>query len=176
MKVHSAHPHRIATYDERGVQTTGGEVVLVLLEFCPGGSIEDHLGQLRGVTETMTFRAGGDRDHGRPRTNRGSLGPPAVGPKTDKQITTGAYSASRVENGEMSKLEKGSITSEACERKAGVMDGGGTIDLRVTARRLEIWVRQVCAHPATTRGCASRRCLGTDVNRSVGWVFTNHKI
>lgn len=175
VRVHSAYPHRIATYDERGVQTTGGEVVLVLLEFCPGGSIEDHLVQLRSVTETTASRGGGDRDQNRPQTNRDSLGTPAVEPKRNKQIRTGDNSASRAEDGQRSKLEKGSITSDACERKAGVMDLGGTVDPRVTARRLEIWVRQVRAHPATACESASRKYLGADATRSMGWVGTYHK-
>lgn len=55
VKVHSAHPHRIATYDERGVQTTGGEVVLVLTDFCPGGTVEEYLRRIssRGATDTV---------------------------------------------------------------------------------------------------------------------------
>lgn len=43
VNIKSAHPHRIATYDERGEQTTGDAVVLVLVEFCAGGSLEDYL-------------------------------------------------------------------------------------------------------------------------------------
>ncbi|CAM9792577.1 unnamed protein product [Ascophyllum nodosum] len=41
--VYSAHPHRITTYDESGVQTTGGLVVLLLTEFCSGGSLQGNL-------------------------------------------------------------------------------------------------------------------------------------
>ena len=149
MKVHSAHPHRIATYDERGVQTTGGEVVLVLLEFCPGGSIEDHLGLLRGETETAVARGGGGRDRNRSQTNGGSLGTPAVGPKSKTHFTTGADSVSRAEDGE-GRLLEGSIISHASERKTGVLDRVGTTAARVPARRLEVWVRQVRARPSTT--------------------------
>lgn len=155
VKVHSAHPHRIATYDERGVQTTGGEVVLVLLEFCPGGSIEDHLGLLRGVTETTNAAGEGggrDRDSDRSRTNRDSLGTLAVEPRRKRQYTTGDNWVSRAEEGEGSLIE-GSIVSDASERKAEVVDRVGAIAPAVPARRLEVWVRQVraCAPTPTCK-------------------------
>lgn len=112
-----------------------------MLEFCPGGSIEDHLGLLRGVTETTAAAAGGgggrDGDRDRSRTNRDSLGTPAVGPKQKRHNT-------RAEEGEGSLLE-GSIVSDASARKAEVVDRVGAIAPAVPARRLEVWVRQVRA-------------------------------
>lgn len=164
MKVHSAHPHRIATYDERGVQTTGGEVVLVLLEFCPGGSIEDHLALLRGTTQTAGARGGGDettrarggggRSIDGSQINRDSLSTPAVGPKSKQPFTTEGNPVSRVEDDE-GRLQgvptNSGAGSERQERNKGVSRDGGVVDRvgavapRVLSRRLEVWVRQVRA-------------------------------
>lgn len=54
VRVKSAHPHRIATYDEFGEQTTGGTVVLILVEYCAGGSLQQHL-------QLLTTQSGGGR-------------------------------------------------------------------------------------------------------------------
>ncbi|CAM9362061.1 unnamed protein product, partial [Scytosiphon promiscuus] len=130
VKMRSAHSHRIATYDERGVQTTGGTMVLVQAEFCAGGSLEEHLNQLLAPSRTGATGGGGrggigaSRGHG-----NGSYDGQVMGPRRNKVYTPEAESLLKVE-----EFEQGGQK----ERR-----GESVRPARYLARRLEVWVRQV---------------------------------
>lgn len=156
MKVHSAHPHRIATYDERGVQTTGGVVVLIQEEFCSGGSLQDHLNLVLGArSDGGGGVSGGKR---RPPSEGGSYDREVMGPRSRKVYTPEAESMLKAEK-EEKKRRSAKLVAAAPSAASNV---GGAKMLPWTgspgtavgppqggsfARRLEVWVQQVTERP-----------------------------
>ncbi|CAM9461013.1 unnamed protein product [Pylaiella littoralis] len=148
VKVHSAHPHRIATYDERGVQTTGGAVVLIQEEFCSGGSLQDHLSLLLG-----TRSSGGGGGKRRPPSEGGSYDREVMGPRSRKVYTPEAESMLQVEEEEQKRRSARLVAAAAAAAPAAASKvGSGKVlpcperpgtATGVFARRLELWVRQV---------------------------------
>ncbi|CAB1111168.1 unnamed protein product [Ectocarpus sp. CCAP 1310/34] len=134
VKMHSAHPHRIATYDERGVQTTGGEVVLIQAEFCAGGSLQNHLNLLLGSSgETSTAGRSFDRE-------------------VERRIvyTPEAESMLKAEEEEKKRQQARNAPSPTANKIAGrsvpwrePLGTGGAAQGGTLSQRLEVWVRQV---------------------------------
>ena len=160
--MHSAHPHRLATYDARGVQTTGGKGVLIQAEFCPGGTLQDHLkllldarnrGGERAVTSSTDRRYDGcDRE--------------VIGPKSRKVYTPEAELMAKAEEEKRRRRSlQTAATATATAAGAATKKPSGELPLtgenrrRVAvlpdenlARRLEIWMRQVCRLNRSTTG------------------------
>ncbi|CAM9605383.1 unnamed protein product [Ectocarpus sp. 13 AM-2016] len=134
VKMHSAHPHRIATYDERGVQTTGGKVVLIQAEFCAGGSLQNHLNLLLGSSgETSTAGRSFDREVER-----------------RKVYTPEAESMLKAEEEEKKRQKARNAPSPTANKIAGrsvpwrePLGTRGAAQGGTLSQRLEVWVRQV---------------------------------
>ncbi|CBJ27288.1 Serine/threonine-protein kinase Nek3 (NimA-related protein kinase 3) [Ectocarpus siliculosus] len=134
VKIHSAHPHRIATYDERGVQTTGGKVVLIQAEFCAGGSLQNHLNLLLGSSgETSTAGRSFDREVER-----------------RKVYTPEAESMLKAEEEEKKRRKATNAPSSTANKIAGrsvpwrePLGTRGAAQGGTLSQRLEVWVRQV---------------------------------
>lgn len=124
VRIISAHPHRIATYDQVGEQTIGGAVVVVLVEFCPGGSLQDHLivleegqrGESVGVDGGKGLKERGQRDEAT-RIPDGDDAEPCGGDESQTVFW---------------------MENDAVERKLVVWIRDG-----IFASRLETWIRQV---------------------------------
>lgn len=61
VRVVSVHPHTLASYDAFGNKVTGGTLLVVLLELCAGGSLQDH--HLGGSSHVNGRRDGGDKSY-----------------------------------------------------------------------------------------------------------------
>ncbi|CAM9326541.1 unnamed protein product, partial [Ectocarpus sp. 12 AP-2014] len=134
VKMHSAHPHRLATYDERGVQTTGGKVVLIQAEFCAGGSLQNHLNLLLGSSgETSAAGRSVDREVER-----------------RKVYTPEAESMLKAEEEEKKRQKARNAPSPTANKIAGrsvpwrePLGTCGAAQGGTLSQRLEVWVRQV---------------------------------
>lgn len=147
VKVHSAHPHRIATYDERGLQTMGGAVVLILSEFCPGGSLQEHISRTSAARRT-----GGGSGAKRERSKVGSRtrGEGIIRSATTKENTHEGQSILKAEQ-HTPKREDTTLASNAVRtatekdsnKAFSDLNGKASSSAEPLSRRLEIWVRQV---------------------------------
>lgn len=158
VKMHSAHPHRLATYDARGVQTTGGMVVLTQAEFCSGGTLQDHLNLLIAASSRGCKRAASSSSDRR----YDGCDREVIGPQSRKVYTPEAELMAKAEE-EKRKRRSAKTPAGAAAPAAPALaaaaawsskpDGEvtlaetrkqvATLPDRNLARRLEIWMRQV---------------------------------
>lgn len=166
VKIHCAHPHRIANYDDRGVQTTGGAVVLVLSEFCPGGSLQEHLNLLLAMPSSaktpVDIRIGFCKDTVFRRNNAekkiddssdSNANDSAVVEPKSRRIHTPISKTvlSEAEDVPSQNVKNSDVGGTRFNSKAGrgpELDGGAKIVMARTGmnfptRRMETWVRQV---------------------------------
>lgn len=166
------HLHRVATYDERGVQTTGGAVLLILAEFCPGGSLQEHLNLLLAAPSSpadhdVNTRMGSSKDRALGRQHVEQNNDDTISDSTDKcdRTLVGAKSKEIHESdlkaiiGETEGVAFHSVrNSSICgtrhrdkaDRGPGVDRATETATVRagakVPTRRMEAWVKQVRQH------------------------------
>eukprot|EP00903_Cladosiphon_okamuranus_P020324 g18647.t1 len=158
VKMHSAHPHRLATYDARGVQTTGGRVVLIQAEFCSGGTLEDHLkvrvdaasGRRAAIIISSSSSSSSDRRYD-------GCDREVIGPKSRKVYTPEQELMAKPEEEKRKRgrPKESSATAGGDGASAMIRKPGGEVsstELRRAAaalpdedlaRRLEVWMRQV---------------------------------
>ncbi|CAM9350037.1 unnamed protein product [Ectocarpus fasciculatus] len=133
VKMHSAHPHRIATYDERGVQTTGGKVVLIQAEFCAGGSLQNHLNLLLGSSgKTSTAGRSFDRE-----VERRKVYTPEAEAMLKAEEEEKKRRKARNAPAATAKIAGRSVPRREPLGASGAGQGG------TLSQRLEVWVRQV---------------------------------
>lgn len=134
--MHSAHPHRIATYDERGVQTTGGKVVLIQAEFCAGGSLQNHLNLLLGSSgKTSTAGRSFDRE-----VERRKVYTPEAEAMLKAEEEEKKRRKARNAPASTAKIAGRSVPRREPLGASGAGQGG------TLSQRLEVWVRQVSAN------------------------------
>lgn len=140
MKTRSAHPHRTATYDARGVQTTGGLVVLVQEEFCSGGSLQDHL--------KVLLRGAGGRVSSRRAVGGGSAGGSGDGSFLGVDEEERARRSGESRSGPAPFTSGGHAAGNGTKPPQAAA-GGPRGKAATVAARLEVWVRQVKRGPIT---------------------------
>lgn len=141
VKMHSAHPHRIATYDERGVQTTGGKVVLIQAEFCAGGSLQNHLNLLLGSSgKTSTAERSFDREVERRKVYT---------PEAESMLKAEEEKKRRKARNAPSSTDN-KIAGRSAPRREP-LGAGGAAQGDTLSQRLEVWVRQVKRHSPRMR-------------------------
>eukprot|EP00752_Nemacystus_decipiens_P002026 g1941.t1 len=151
VKTHSAHPHCLATYDARGVQTTGGRGVLIQAEFCSGGTLQDYLKLLldawnRGACKRAASSRSDRRYDGCDRE--------VIGPKSRKVYTPEVELMAKAEEEQQKQRSARMAATAPPGDAAATGKHGGDVPLPETlrqvavlpdgnlARRMEIWMRQ----------------------------------
>lgn len=152
VKINSAHPHRIATYNERGVETTGSSIVLILTEFCPGGSLLENLKLACALSAGSASAVSSGRRLKQALLERDGFDKGFVSLTTSKTYTLEMQSISRADRERVEQSKSGNTgcggngSTRTRDRKGGTR-GEGSKRLAsgpLPAARLETWFRQAC--------------------------------
>lgn len=144
VKINSAHPHRIATYNERGIETTGSSIVLILTEFCPGGLLLENLKLASALSAGSPITVSSGKRSKQPLVERDGFNKGLVS-LTTRNMEIRSISRVDRENPGQSKRGYTGGGGNGATRTQGRR--GGTKELAshpLPAERLETWFRQAC--------------------------------